>query len=91
MSGDMVERVAAFTEQERQWIIATPLQMPISAAIIAYHAGERAIGHGYAQFARRHLDLVQRLSGQNGEYAYRLSPLGQQARDTALHLQKEEK
>lgn len=65
---------------ERAYLLATPLQQPYGAGVIAYYAGAQSGGSAFAWFAKRYGALFHRLPGQNGTWTYRLSALGQQVR-----------
>lgn len=74
------------SEGERAWVLSTPLQEPSDAGVIAHRAAalrgyQVSSGNLFAAFARRNLDLFQRLPNCYGTaYAYRLTPLGLQVR-----------
>lgn len=71
---DIDREIAALSEQERQYLVCTPLQEPQDAGVISYRAGERAGGHRFSGFARRHAWLFQRLPNSYGTvFTYRLS------------------
>lgn len=83
---DVAKIAASLTEAGRRYVMATPLQMPSDAGVIAYRAGDLTGGGAFAGFVRKLPSLFTRLvNGYGTAFQYRLSPLGQQVR---AHLLK---
>jgi len=74
---DPAREAAILSERERRYLLATPLQQPADAGIIAHRAGDKDGGHRFAGFARRNPWLFQRLPNSYGTALdYRLSADG---------------
>lgn len=69
-------------ELQRRFILATPLQQPSDAGVIAYRAGVTTGGGAFAMFARKNPKLFERImNGYGTAWTYRLSDFGRQVRD----------
>lgn len=74
---DPAREIASLSQQERRYILCTPLQQPTDAGVISYRAGDLRGGHRFAGFARRQAWLFQRLANCCGTaFSYRLSQDG---------------
>ncbi len=67
---------AGLTEAQKRYVLATPMQEPSDAGLIAYYA-EKGHGNAFAAFARtnRQLFTIMRNCYDTAN-TYRLSPLG---------------